>query len=145
MPNHFHLLLKIKSEETLIDYYETRKKKQFDPLHNNLSDFAMEQFSNWLNGYTKAINKMFNRKGGLFIDYLKRNEVLTANDAASVIFYIHKNAVHHGYTKKIGYWGFDSYNLILNETKTFLNRAFVDSLFNSKEAFRQFHDRPVEL
>ena len=74
----------------------------------------MEQFSNWMNGYTKAFNKMYDRKGGLFIDYMKRTEAETDADITSFIFYIHKNAVHHGLSKKIGDWSFDSYQSILS-------------------------------
>jgi REP element-mobilizing transposase RayT len=73
LPNHFHLLPRIKSVETIAKFYEEIKQKPYLPLETDLSDFIMERFSNWLNGYTKAFNKMHQRKGALFMDYLRRN------------------------------------------------------------------------
>ena len=141
LPNHFHLLVRIKQMETLKVYFENRKSK----LLNELPGFVMEQFANWLNGYTKAFNKMYNRKEGLFIDYLKRSEALTDTDITSSIFYIHKNAVHHGLTKQIGEWSYDSYPLILSEKPTSLLRDEIIALFGSKKSFIDFHQQPIEF
>ncbi len=102
LPNHFHLLIRIKDKKLIAPYFELKKKKKFKAIENSLPDFIMEQFSNWLNGYTKALNKMYNRRGGLFMDYLKRSVVEKDTDFTTFIFYIHKNAVHHGICKKIG-------------------------------------------
>ncbi len=145
LPNHFHLLVRIKQMETLNAYFENRKSKPFNELVNDMPDFVMEQFSNWLNGYTKAFNKMYNRKGGLFIDYLKRSEALTDTDITSFIFYIHKNAVHHGLTNQIGEWSYDSYPLILSEKPTSLLRDEIIAWFGSKKWFIDFHQQNIDL
>ena len=105
----------------------------------------MEQFSNWMNGYTKAFNKMYDRKGGLFIDYMKRTEAETDADITSFIFYIHKNAVHHGLSKKIGDWSFDSYQSILSFEPTVLRREEVINWFGSRQLYIDFHNQPVNL
>ena len=144
LPNHFHLLVRIKQMETLNAYFENRKSKPFNELVNDMPDFVMEQFSNWLNGYTKAFNKMYNRKGGLFIDYLKRSEALTDTDITSFIFYIHKNAVHHGLSKQIGEWSYDSYPLILSEKPTSLLRDEIIVWFGSKKWFIDFHQQNID-
>src|SRR4051794_14105085 len=60
LPNHFHLLIRIKTTDQIIKAYEVVKKKNYSPMETNLPDFIMERFSNWLNGYTKAFNKMYN-------------------------------------------------------------------------------------
>ncbi|MEO8109046.1 MAG: hypothetical protein ABI594_03390 [Ginsengibacter sp.] len=145
LPNHFHLLVRIKPSEELMMFYEKKKGRPFNEKKNNLPDFVMEQFSNWLNGYTKAFNIMYNRKGGLFIDYLKRTEAKEHADITSFLFYIHKNAVHHGLTKKIGEWKYDSYNLILSDKPTSLQREAVINWFGSRERFIEFHKQPVNL
>ncbi len=70
--NHFHFMIRINEVDLIITQYQLLKKKSppgFDNLY--LSDFIMEQFSNFLNGYTKAFNKMYNRRG-LFMDFTKR-------------------------------------------------------------------------
>jgi len=145
IPNHFHLLIRVKDEKTIITYFELKKKKSFTSLENSLADFIMQQFSNWLNGYTKAFNKMYNRKGSLFIDYLKRSCVEKESDFTSFIFYIHKNAVHHGLCRKIGEWNYDSYRSLLSEKSTLLQREEVISWFGSRELFIKFHTQPIQL
>ena len=145
LPNHFHLLIRVKPEKELISFFELKKKKPFSPIENYLPDFVMEQFSNWLNGYTKAFNKMYERKGGLFIDYMKRSEAEKESSITSFIFYIHKNAIHLGLSKKMGEWPFDSYNSLLSNKPTSLQRKEVIEWFGSVQQFIDFHNQPVGL
>lgn len=141
IPNHFHLLARIKSENELLTFFEVKKSKRFNPCENYLPDFVMEQFSNWLNGYTKAFNRMYDRKGSLFIDYLKRSEAKQDSSITSFIFYIHKNAVHHGLALKIGEWPFDSYNSLLSNKPTALKRNEVIEWFGSVQHFVVYHNQ----
>lgn len=143
LPNHFHLLIKIYDQETIIKNFEAVKKISYLPLKHNLSDFIMERFSNLLNSYTKAINKRYNRKGGLFIDYIKRSKVNTPGDFTGFIWYIHKNAIHHQITKTIGQWQYDSYTSILSKAPTALLKAEIIDWFGSKEEYIKFHDQPI--
>lgn len=145
LPNHFHLLIRVKPEDNLVAHFEKKKRKKFEREKNSLPDFIMEQFSNLLNGYTKAFNKMYDRKGGLFIDYTRRSEAKCDADLTSFIFYIHKNAVHHGLTKTIGQWPFDSYNAFLCDTPTDLMRQEMIDWFGSKKLFESFHKQMVSL
>jgi putative transposase len=143
IPNHFHLLARIKPEDEIIAHYRIKKKKDPPETDNVIPDFIMERFSNWLNGYAKAFNKMYDRKGALFIDYLKRRCVEDDADLSSIIFYIHKNAVHHGLKKKIGDWKYDGYQAMLCDQPTFLLRNEVLNWFGNKDLFTQFHNQPV--
>jgi putative transposase len=145
LPNHFHLMIKVKQENRILDLFSHKKKKPFDVMKHDLSDFIMEQFSNWLNGYAKAFNKMYHRKGGLFIDYTKRKMAKVDADINRFIFYIHKNAVHHGLARKIGDWKFDSYQPLLSDKPTWLMRDDVMNWFGSREEFIDFHTRPIDI
>ncbi len=145
LPNHFHLLVRIENEHELVKHFEFKKNKVYDMLRDSISDFIMERFSNFLNGYTKAYNKMYNRKGALFLDYLKRTKSNDDFDFCSFIFYVHKNAVHHGYTKKIGQWQYDSYNSIISKYPTSLLREEINNFFGNKEAFINFHKQSIQL
>ncbi len=145
MPNHFHLLVKIRADSVVEAYYKLKKRKDYNPATQLISDFIMEQFSNCLNGYAKAYNIMYNRKGALFIDYLKRSTAVDDNDITSFIFYIHKNAVHHYLTKKIGEWKYDGYQALISNKSTHLARKEVIDWFGSIEQFIQFHKQPVDL
>ena len=96
LPNHFHIIICIKPESEIISHYKFVKKiERVDK--EILPDFIMERFSNFFNGYTKAFNKQHNRKGSLFIDFMKRVEIMDNRQFMATTFYVHKNAVHHGY------------------------------------------------
>ncbi len=58
LPNHFHLLIRIKPLTIIKEQYKLFKRRE-PPEYDSvaLADFIMERFSNWLNGYTKAFNK----------------------------------------------------------------------------------------
>jgi putative transposase len=145
LPNHFHLVARIKSIEEIAENFETVKRKKFDPLIIDISDFIMERFSNLLNSYTKSINKMYTRKGALFMDYLKRSKVEKESDFPSFIFYTHKNAVHHNYTAKIGDWKYDAYHSLISDKPTKLLRDEVLNWFGGKAKFTEFHKQPVNI
>lgn len=145
LPNHFHLVIRVKSEKELFNLFHLKKKKPLNSIEIFLPDFVMEQFSNWLNGYTKAFNKLYKRKGGLFMDYIKRSEAAKDSSLTSFIFYVHKNAVHHGLTKNIGDWKFDSYKSIISTKPTKLKRDEVIGWFGSVSQFIEFHKQPVDL
>ncbi|WP_026904854.1 hypothetical protein [Pedobacter glucosidilyticus] len=142
LPNHFHLLMKIKAEEEIIPHYEQVKKIKHTS-DTDLSDFIMERFSNFLNGYTKAFNKINQRKGALFTDYLKRSIVNTDADFSSYLWYIHKNAVHHSITHHIGEWKHDSYHSLLSDKPTSLLRKEIMDWFGGTEFFIQFHEQKI--
>ena len=144
MPNHFHLLALMREEEVITKHFEEVKKIKFNPSEHDLSDFIMERFSNFLNSYTKAFNKVNNRNGALFMDYLKRSKVSRDSDFTSYVWYLHKNAVHHQLAKIIGEWPYDSYLPLLSSKPTSLLRDEVIEWFGSKQAFIEFHNRPVE-
>lgn len=145
LPNHFHLLVRIKDEGDIISYFETIKKTSYQPLLRNISDFIMERFSNCLNSYTKAFNKVHQRKGALFMDYMKRSIVNDVSDLTAYIWYIHKNAVHHQLVKAIGEWRFDSYHSILSDAPTSLLRNEMIDWFGNKYEFIKFHQQSVHI
>jgi REP element-mobilizing transposase RayT len=139
MPNHFHLLIKIRSKEELIAFYienERRKGKEIseDDILLKTPDFhkiVMLRFQHFLNGYAQAINKQFNRKGGLFLNHLKRITVPTDSYFTSLIHYIHFNPVHHGFCKDLRDWYHSSYNAFLLEKATRLERVEILNWFGN--------------
>ncbi len=145
MPNHFHLFVQIREDFSIETYYKKKKGKDFNPETQSIPDFIMEQFSNCLNAYAKAYNKMYERKGALFLDYLKRSIASNDHEITSFLFYIHKNAVHHHLTNKIGEWKYDGYKAIISNGTTDLARQKVIAWFGSVELFLKFHEQPVDL
>ncbi len=84
---------------------------------------------------------MYDRKGGLFMNRIRRSKVDKDTDLSNFVLYVHKNAVHHKLAKAIGEWKFDSYNIILSNTNTSLDRDFLFEWFGSRAAFIQFHQQ----
>jgi hypothetical protein len=134
----------MKEEAPIIERFQEAKKKKFQPLENDISDFIMERFSNFLNSYTKAFNKVNKRKGALFMDYLKRSKVNEPGDFTSYIWYVHKNAVHHQLVKSVGDWKYDSYKSLISDAPTALLRNEVIEWFGNKEEFIKFHQQTID-
>jgi putative transposase len=131
MPNHFHLLVRVKPIELLkIDV----------KFKGDVHKFVIQKISNLLNGYAKAFNIRFNRKGALFIDYTKRFLIDNDTHFTSAVNYIHQNPVNHGFVNTPPDWTFSSYHSHLSEKNTRLMRAEVIKWFGSKEAYKEFHE-----
>jgi REP element-mobilizing transposase RayT len=142
LPNHFHLLIRIKNIDDIESHFSLKKGNQ-DFTLEKIPEFIMERFGNFLNSYTKSFNKINNRKGGLFMDTLRRVEIRNDSDLANEIFYVHKNAVHHQYVSKIEDWKWSSYNSILSDSPTLLQRDEILEWFGGKEQFIQFHKQTI--
>ena len=142
LPNHFHLLIHVKSEKFISESYQKIKQK---PLIDNelLPDFIMERFSNLLNSYTKAFDKVYYRKGALFMDYLRRVEIKDEPQLLATLFYVHKNPVHHNLCHLIEDWKWSSYNGLINNRSIHCDE--VMKWFSGKEAFIDFHQQPIFL
>ncbi|MEA5426837.1 hypothetical protein [Arcicella lustrica] len=130
MPNHFHLLVKIKPLEEL---------RQNDKFDNDVHKYVMQKISNLLNGYAKAYNIRFNRKGALFIDYTKRFLIDSDDYFTATVNYIHQNPVNHGFVPELQDWYYSSYHSLLSDKNTRLKRDEVIGWFGNKEYFREFH------
>ena len=145
LPDHFHLLVKMKEKREIASFFETIKRKKLLPNNDAaMSDFLMERFSNWLNAYAKAYNKVYDRKGGLFLDYTKRLLIKQNGCFGGVIQYIHANAVHHRLARAVRAWQHPSYNSLLSAAPTLLLRDEVMAVFGSKNEFISFHQQPFD-
>lgn len=144
LPNHFHFLLHIKDLNTLMNHYnQLNKKVSFSA--DLCPKFIMQCFGNLLNSYTKSFNKVYKRKGSLFIDYLRRIEIQSDTQMGATAFYIHKNPVHHGYTNKMEYWKWSSYNSYLNKAPQEEASVRLLEWFGGQRGFREYHSQPVYL
>jgi REP-associated tyrosine transposase len=145
LPNHFHLFLKINPLKEIESLFLTRKGKKMATYDNKvISEFIMEQFSNFFNSYTKSYNKVYNRKGKLFMDHLKRNEVCGDAYYSKIIHYIHANAVQHGYCRYIKDWPFSSYNQLIQVNPDSYPAEEIFNWFGGKTGFILFHQQPIK-
>lgn len=140
LPNHFHFLVQIRSKTALAHLMPESNEPHSD---EEFAGYVMQQFSNLFNGYAKAYNKVFNRKGALFIDYLQRKPVGNATYFQHVVLYHHFNPVRHDFCNTPLEYRFSSYPAFLSNLPTLLERATVIRLFGGQSAFiarHQGHD-----
>jgi putative transposase len=153
MPNHFHLLLKIREETELIKYFSLKKEKSSEGLSQNTGEEINEDvlikkvsksFSNLFNSYTQAFNKMYERKGSLFMPNMKREEVNNDGSFCKVVHYIHANPVHHKFVKEVNKWAYSSYNTFLSKAPTKIERGYVLQVFGGLDWFIKYHQQPID-
>lgn len=135
MPNHFHLLVKIKDEKQLKQLIQDSSKKE----EVNLAKFLSKQFSNFFSSYTQAFNKVYGRKGSLFMKNFKRKRINKDQYLLKLIHYIHSNPVEAGMVKSVDEWSFSSYKAIIGNNKTKIERQKVIELFSDRANFIAFH------
>jgi len=141
MPNHFHFLLRIKSEKEVLQNLEGQENIETQEMDKIIS----RQFSRLFNSYAKAFNKVYNRKGSLFIKNYKRKHVDDTNYLLNLIHYIHHNPLEAGLCKAPERWKHSSYHLLLSGNSNFLNREEVIELFGTADDFIKAHGAQPEL
>ena len=140
MPNHFHLLIRVRGEEVLLSQAQRlHPNKLLVEAEFSYLEFAMQQFSNFFNSYTKAYNKLYGRRGALFVDYLKRRRVEGEAYFIRVIHYIHYNPVHHQFCKNVADWPYSSYQAMLSQKESRIEKETVLAWFGGPAAYRTFH------
>ena len=153
MSNHFHFLVRIKSEKD-IPYMKTPDgKKETSGTGNNLSGSCRpesispkkykpsNQLSHLFNAYTKAINKRYGRSGSLFEHPFKRKQVTSNDQLKYLVYYIHHNPIHHGFCEHYLDYPWSSYLTVVSPKETKLKRAEVLSWFRNKANFEKLHSQ----
>lgn len=103
-----------------------------------------QQFSNLFNSYTKSFNKMYSRKGSLFMPNFKQKEITHNSYFTKVVHYIHANPMQHGFTNSIADWPWSSFQSILLELPTQLKNKEVLKWFGNSDEYVKFHTQPIK-
>lgn len=139
MGNHFHLLVRIKTEE---EYIQLIKTSQYSYPDNNFQKETFQpskHFSNLFNAYTKAINKAYGRTGSLFEECFKRLPVTSDSYFLNLIFYIHYNPQKHGFVDNFRDWRWSSYEPLNALQSNFLKRDEVLNWFGGPRQYQEYH------
>jgi len=146
MPNHFHLLVQIKSEAELVEFFSARKSKALPTLEElcklkqkTLSLLVSKQFANFFSSYTQAFNKQQNRMGSLFMKNFKRIKITDEKYFKKVVHYIHYNPVDAKLMSDPARWEFSSFSTVLSTNETFLKRDELIEWFHDLENFKVVH------
>ena len=143
MPNHLHLMVKVKGEQELLEFVRFKKDDLTLSLQGlqtlgGIEKIVSRQFSHLFNSYTQAYNKMYSRKGSLFIPNFNRKLINSDEYFVRLIAYIH-NPVHHGFVENPNNWAFSSWHAYLLDKNTQINKEKGLEWFGTKENFKTIH------
>ncbi|MBK5213417.1 MAG: transposase [Flavobacteriaceae bacterium] len=127
LKNHFHLLLRIKDENEVLERFK---------------DKPYLAFSNMFNAYTKAINKMYSRSGSLFQEHLKRKRINDEKHLIKVLAYIHLNPVKHGFTEDYKEYPHSSFKAFVSNKDSNIDKRTIFDLID-KDSFEYWHHQRV--
>lgn len=148
MPNHIHFLVQIKNDSEILNPGGFESKKLhltgFENLSGVLSTKISKCFSNFFNSYAKAFNNSYNRKGSLFHRPFKRKEITSEEYLKTLVCYIHRNPIHHGFCADFKEWEHSSYHAYLSDKSSKIERNYILDLFDGKENFIEAHQQEIE-
>ena len=142
MPNHFHLLVRIKTWEALPAHWDIEAYSPETELR--CAHKISKCFGNLFSAYAQAFNKQQHRRGNLFISNFKRKPVTEDWYFARLVHYIHYNAVHHGFHMHPCEWPHSSFMSLLSHRPTRLLREEVLAFFGGRDAFLAAHNLAPE-
>lgn len=143
--NHFHMLIRTKSEEELIQFHKPKNDVPLsDIILKEPNRIISKQFATLFKTYTLAINKAFLRTGGLFETPFRRIPI--TNDAyfTRLVWYIHFNPQKHGFIDDFRNYPYSSFHSHLYKKSTQLKRADVLEWFGNKDEYLKFHNMQHE-
>ncbi|TAE08679.1 MAG: hypothetical protein EAZ95_16895 [Bacteroidetes bacterium] len=126
--NHFHLLLRVKD-----------KVEQTLNASQTVHDVVSHQFQKFFQSYAVSFNKQQKRVGTLFQTPFKRALVDDDDYFSRLVYYIHNNPVHHGFTSDFEEYEYSSYHILKEDTETFLDRNFILNWFGGIDEYIKFH------
>jgi putative transposase len=95
MPNHFHMLVRIKEFDERLDRVRNPEKSK----HPVRVHTPSQHFSNLFNAYAQIFNRRTKSEGCLFQRPFQRKLIDSEEYLSVIISYIHNNPVHHGFCK----------------------------------------------
>ncbi|GAA4060377.1 hypothetical protein GCM10022389_00870 [Flavobacterium cheonanense] len=168
MPNHFHFLIRIKSEDEIRNFFKaqnpktktfvkvqnfdkgiTDKIQNFDKLNNHekglhsFDSIVSKQIGKFISSYSQAYNKVSNRHGSLLESPFKRKRIDSDEYLRNLILYIHLNPTDLKQNFEV--YKFSSYKSILSNSKTKLKREEIINIFDDVENFIYSHRHPPKF
>jgi REP element-mobilizing transposase RayT len=140
LKNHFHILVYLRLDNE-IDF----EKLEYSTIENLKVIEPSKQFGFLFNAYTQAINKKFNRTGGLFEKPFERKLIISDSYLKNIIHYIHNNPVQHGFVKQMSLYPWSSYDSIISDKPTKLKRKEIIAIYGGKDEFVDYHNNNLNI
>jgi len=153
IPNHAHLIVKLKSIqsinlfiETLVVENRTKAMELFyinneeNPFYN---DMIERQINSFLSSYANYVSAHYNRKGGTFQRPFKRILIEEEAHLQQAIIYVNANAQKHNMVVDYKEYRYSSYNKTLQKDQYNLDANSVLEFFGGIEKFIEIHELQV--
>lgn len=128
LPNQFDLLVAFRGQVEICTKLNC-VKEEYD--EEKTHQFLMRPLKNMLTSYAKAYNKMYHRKGALFIDYVKRLRLEQENSMVKILNEIHQLPVNIKFVDRPDNWNFSSFNAYVRKRSfSQLNRERLAKYFS---------------
>jgi hypothetical protein len=144
MPNHFHFLVKVKSEQEFESFVKVQNfdKAPKEGLHS-YSAIVSKQIGKFISSYSQSYNKVNNRHGALLESPFKRIRIDSDEYLKNLILYIHLNPLD--INQNFETYRFSSYQAIISKLSTNIVRDQVIQTFGDLENFIYCHRHPPKL
>ena len=147
LQNHFHLLVEIKTEQEIkkkIAAFESHEKlRKF--LDKPVESILSKQFQYFFISYAKSINKDTGKHGSLFEKPFRRKLITTDEHYRNVMYYIHRNILHHNLPFDYRDYTWSSYSRILEQKPSKLPKERIFKTFDNAENYVSFHEQERDL
>ena len=146
LPNHFHFLVRVKSNEDIKSYLKTLPSQILKPNEKKYLEDAITtelliefEWKRFFTSYSMAFNKQHHRTGNLFHRPFKRLQIDKESHFTQAIIYIHANSFKHKICTDFMEYNWSSWKSLVSVNPTKLCRQEVLEWFGGTEGFIETH------
>ena len=150
LPNHFHLVVRIRRREVLEEVFRNFKSTNFSKVQNfgkvevtdNMIEYYIsKQFANLFSCYTQSFNKVNKRRGSLFLKNFRREPIENKAYFLNAVIYTHRNPVHHAFCDRYTDWSYTSFCEIKERNSQMIEVDKLLRMFGGRESFIDLHEQ----
>ena len=150
LPNHFHLVVRIRRREVLEEVFRNFKSTNFSKVQNfgkvevtdNMIEYYIsKQFANLFSCYTQSFNKVNKRRGSLFLKNFRREPIENKAYFMNAVIYTHRNPVHHAFCDRYTDWSYTSFCEIKERNSQIIEVDKLLRMFGGRDSFIDLHEQ----
>ena len=156
LPNHFHLVVRIRRKEVIEEVYRNFKSTNFSKFpnfgkvensgkveitDNIIEQFISKQFANLFSCYTQSFNKVNKRRGSLFLKNFRREPIENKAYFLNAVIYTHRNPVHHAFCDRYTDWSYTSFCEIKERNSQMIEVEKLLRMFGDRDSFIDLHEQ----
>lgn len=150
LPNHFHLVVRIRRKEILEEVFRNFKSTNFSKVQNfgkvevtdNMIEYYIsKQFANLFSCYTQSFNKVNKRRGSLFLKNFRREPIKNKAYFMNAVIYTHRNPVHHAFCDRYTDWSYTSFCEIKERNSQIIEVDKLLRMFGGRDSFIDLHEQ----